>query len=305
MHDSENRPAGNTAHPHARERPAVNRPPMPVADASESQRLDHVWELTGQLRDDPDIDALLQMARRSVRPAPRAWHRGLAVAATLLLALGVLFFTVSSPSTPATLTLIAPVGEQLSTELPDASRVRLNSDTRLVATFSENSRTVTLLSGEATFEVERDGRPFEVHTHDGVTRVLGTVFNVQLTENGATRVSVLEGKVQVEGARQRRGAPVELAQGQAVNYDHQGVSSVNAADTDRILSWHSGRLRFQEWPLSRVIAEYNRYTPNKVRVEGGEDILFSGSFTLENKDELLTTLENVYGVRIHALPPPG
>lgn len=277
----------------------------PVSSISTDHRSEKAWELSGKLRHDPDIMALLQQAKRSRRHSPRRLRQtGLAVAATLMLAWGALFL-ISDPLAPTTtMALTVPVGEQRTAELPDSSQVVLNSGTRLVATFNKTTRIVTLLEGEATFEVARDGRAFEVHTHGGVTRVLGTVFNVHLTDNGITRVSVLEGKVQVEDAKRRHsGTQVELAPGQAVNYGHRGLSPVEVADNDRILSWHSGRLRFQEWPLSRVIAEYNRYTADKVRVEGGEDILFSGSFTLENKEELLSTLESVYGVRIKPLSP--
>ena len=299
-------PAGAPDSPTAAHLRPGSSPPRLVAPDGQHQHFDEIWELSGKLRHDPDIAALLQQAKRSRRRRHNLWQTGLAVAATVLLAWGALFLIPDPLAPPTTMALTAPVGEQRTAELPDSSRVVLNSGTRLVATFTESTRVVTLLEGEATFEVERDGRAFEVHTHGGVTRVLGTVFNVHLADNGTTRVSVLEGKVQVERARRRHGGePVELAPGQAVDYDDQGLASVEPADTDRILSWHSGRLRFQEWPLTRVIEEYNRYTPDKVRVEGGEDILFSGSFTLENKEELISTLENVYGVRIQPLSPPS
>lgn len=275
----------------------------PVDSPSEDAHpcFDVAWELSGQLRDDPDIARLLAEARRPVRRDRRVWQAGLGVAASLLLAWGALWW---NPPSPDTLALAVPVGEQRAEQLPDASRVVLNSGSRLVANFSESTRVVTLLAGEATFEVKRDGRPFEVHTPEGTTRVLGTRFNVRLADNGSAQVSVLEGRVEVASTRAPGGRhPVELTGGQAVSYDHRGLSAIEVADTDRILSWHGGRISFQEWPLTRVIEEYNRYTTNKVRVEGGDGILFSGSFTLENREELISTLESVYDVRIHPLPP--
>lgn len=271
--------------------------------AGRTRRQIDAWELAGELRDDPDITRLLQEARQPVGRSRRVWHTSLAVAATLLLSLSVLLWYPGIEHHPDTMALIAPIGSQHIEQLPDASRVILNSGSRLVATFNKSSRIVTLLEGEATFEVERDGRTFEVHTPEGITRVLGTVFNVRVADNGTVQVSVLEGKVQVASAKPQRGrGQVELTPGQAIDYDHRGLSSIKQADADRILSWHSGRIRFQEWPLSRVIEEYNRYTSQKVRVVGGEDILLSGSFTLENKEELLSTLENVYHVRIQPVP---
>lgn len=270
----------------------------------EQQRFDEILSLSGELRDDPDIAELLRAAKQPHRASSRVWPAGLAVAAIIVLAWGISFLNLGGSTPVTTLVLTAAVGTQHTAELPDSSRVILNSGARLVATFTESTRTVTLLEGEATFDVNRDGREFEVRTQEGIIRVLGTVFNVQLARNGTAQVSVLEGRVRVESNKKHHHEPpIELTPGQAVDYDRRGLSTVRPADIDRIYSWHSGRVRFQEWSVTEVIDEYNRYTLNKLKVEGGEDILLSGSFTLENKEELISTLEKVYAVRIYPAPP--
>ena len=84
-----------------------------------------------------------------------------------------------------------------SFQLDDGSTVRLGPDSALRLAFSAGERRVTLLSGEALFDVKPDAqRPFRVVTRDATTTVLGTRFNVA-TLAGSTSVAVAHGHVRV------------------------------------------------------------------------------------------------------------
>ncbi len=78
--------------------------------------------------------------------------------------------------------LSVPRGGEYMLVLSDGTKVWMNADSRLKfpVQFTEKTREVYLLCGEAYFEVTRDeSNPFRVHTSRGVVTVLGTEFNVR------------------------------------------------------------------------------------------------------------------------------
>ena len=80
--------------------------------------------------------------------------------------------------------------------LADGSMIELNAKSSLRVNFSESARTVWLYEGEAIFSVNKDDRPFIVHTPRSNVAALGTEFAIELGDNSA-EVSVLEGTVAV------------------------------------------------------------------------------------------------------------
>jgi len=89
------------------------------------------------------------------------------------------------------------IGERLQTMLADGSVVWLNTDTELQVAFSASRRSVHLARGEAYFDVAKDpSRPFVVSVGDRTITAVGTAFNVY-RRGDETRVTVLEGKVEV------------------------------------------------------------------------------------------------------------
>jgi transmembrane sensor len=77
----------------------------------------------------------------------------------------------------------------------------LNAHSVVRATFTQHTRDLRLLEGEALFQVAHDGeRPFRVRTLDATVRAVGTRFNVDARQT-RTVVSVLEGKVEVQAER--------------------------------------------------------------------------------------------------------
>ena len=81
--------------------------------------------------------------------------------------------------------------------LNDGSVVTLNTSSAIEVSLVKSHRTVTLLSGEALFQVAHDTlRPFEVKTGDTTIRAVGTQFDVDSRTAGTT-VTVVEGKVAV------------------------------------------------------------------------------------------------------------
>lgn len=273
----------------------------------EQGKLMNLWDTARLLKDDPDIQdeiastRVTQLAGWRSRRQPLL-QTGLGLAAAVVLAWGALFYSQHSGVDPATYHYRTAVGQQQTVTLPDDSRITLNTGTELRIEYSDTLRRAELMAGEATFDVTSNtAQPFEVHASGGVTRVLGTLFNVERRDNGTTRVSVMEGKVQVHSPDSA--TTVQLVPGQAVEYDLKGLGTITAADQDRITAWHKGRIEFHNWPLADILREYNRYSAEKMYVDPGvKDIYFSGSFTLENKDELIKAIENAFNIQIHTAP---
>lgn len=96
---------------------------------------------------------------------------------------------------------VAEAGKMKLIELADGSKIWLNSSSKLSYPdrFSANLREVTLLEGEAFFEIAHENkRPFIVHSKGVNTQVLGTSFNINAYKySNNIEVTVNTGKVAV------------------------------------------------------------------------------------------------------------
>jgi transmembrane sensor len=159
--------------------------------------------------------------------------------------------------------------EQVRVVLPDGSSVRLNSGSNLQypKRFSGDVRRVTL-TGEAFFEVKHDGKTFEVVTDNAVTTVLGTRFDVR-ARDGQTRVIVEDGRVRFGRLGSEGGVVLTKGEMSSISPD-AGPSAPSPVNTDRLLSWLSGRLVFEKTPLSEIIGELERKFGVSITVADGE-----------------------------------
>ncbi len=159
------------------------------------------------------------------------------------------------------------IGERRVIPLEDGSQVELGADSALDVAFAGDRRRVRLIAGEAFFTVARDARrPFVVEARQGRIEVLGTAFDVKLSED-AVSVTVTHNAVAVSASG---GKPVRLEQEQAVSYDGGGVSTVRAADLDAIEAWRHDQLVFHDAPLANVLAELARYRRGRVQLLGND-----------------------------------
>ncbi len=176
---------------------------------------------TGKIRwPDTSVEALIEAARASSRPAPlaqavappvqiggtravgaprrtRARWAAVAAAAVVAAALGAWLWRSGGAQIYRT-----GAGEQRSILLADGSRVTLNCASAVEVDLRRHRRVLHLLRGEALFQVSHDpARPFDVHADGGVIRAIGTEFNVDLRPHYAA-VTVLQGRVAVMSDQQ-------------------------------------------------------------------------------------------------------
>lgn len=245
---------------------------------------------------------------------------GAATAASVMLMLAFLVFLPQKP-TPTTpmgpYQLSTHTGQTTQHQLPDGSRLWLNTDTQVQIDFTPQARRLTVLKGEAHFEVRKNpNRPFEVISGDHLVRAIGTAFSVRQMSQ-AVKVAVLEGKVELSALQE---APTLQPEPSFAAEQHLGFliggESVLMAETlndagidveqhregelERNLAWRDGLLVFAGEPLQTVIKEFERYTTLKIVIADQliGDIPIGGQFHIGATDGLFDVLERGFGLKV-------
>ncbi len=257
--------------------------------------------MAASLRADPALRAALPMPvlrpRRPVRPASRRWP--MALAASLVLALGVLGWMRLQPGPVTTAEYATAVGETRQVVLEDGTRMTLDTGTVVATAFGRDAREVELVQGRVRFEVGEDpARPFRVLAAASTIRDIGTMF--QVTRRGDdVDVGLVEGEVDV--SRKDGAASVRLAPGERVRVDAQGrFSSVQALDLPMAEGWPRGELVFRDRRLEDLVLEMNRYSAKPLRL--GDPSLaglsVSGVFRANAQGELVAALQEGWGLGV-------
>jgi transmembrane sensor len=203
-----------------------------------------------------------RQAARFGREAP--WLASAAAAAAVVIVLNLWPGSTAEP--PGVLYSTAK-GERRVLRLSDGTRVDLNAATRISVQLGRKARQVTLVEGEAAFNVAHDqGRPFTVATKGGLVRDIGTEFDVR-QRGGALSVTVSRGVVQLEPAGELAGKPVRLTAGQRLERTGGMTAQVRTIAPDDDFSWRRGELVLRNQSLGAVVEELNFYFPRPIRIE--------------------------------------
>jgi len=139
--------------------------------------------------------------------------------------------------------------------LPDGSIVTLNYGSRLTYLSQANDmHRYMLLEGEAFFDVVRDTlRPFVIKAGMGGVRVLGTSFNVKVTNTTDVTVDVKTGLVELfYPATNTDTLRLELKAGERGILSHQNNTLSNQQTSASSLFWLDRTLIFKNKPLHQV-----------------------------------------------------
>lgn len=255
-----------------------------------------------------DVGHISQNMPARPRPAARpqrsfAWAGPMAAAflAAACLATVGLFASKAlvGADHPVVETQIAEIREVV---LPDGSRVTLGARSRITTHFTENLRLVSLVEGEAFFDVAPNkARPFYVQAGDRLVRVVGTRFDVKQSAD-EVQVSVAEGKVEVMKGRDaqltERNRPV-LAKS-VLKAGDQVAAQIGREDLewsaiapDKAAPWRSGWLSYEDASLAEIISDANRYSLQQIQLASDDlgDIRVTASFGSENVSQFIEGLE--------------
>ena len=269
------------------------------ANAAAFAAVEATWIEAGGLIHDPDIRAATEEAlrthpsrRTSAEAATRSrWLLGLATAGAIVVIGGVLVFQ------PAP-TYETQVGQQRLITLQDGSRVRLNTNSKLVVRYRRDERRVVLARGEAFFEAAHNAdRPFVVEADGTRVRAIGTKFDVR-RDADLVRVTLLEGRVQVAKLDQPPSAT--LTPNQQLTVTPKGMSPIRSTDAAEASGWTSGRLIFHQTPLEDAVAEVNRYSSDKLVLEVPVALArtpVSGAFNTGDTQGFVSAVEGGYDLQ--------
>jgi transmembrane sensor len=264
---------------------------------------EHAWDQWKRLQSSDrmrEMTAVVMAAtapqRRNV-PAGRHWGPLLAaaciVAAVAVGGIGLLPRLLSTPP----VTYSTALGEQRTEQLPDGTRVTLNTETALQVRYGHGRREVVLQHGEAMFDVVHDtSHPFVVTAGDGSVTDLGTRFAIR-DDSGTAIVTLLQGRVEIAARDVRK----QLTPGEQARYGARipGIS-VRRVDPTAVTAWLRGRLDFNGMPLAQAIADANRYSAVKLRLGDPKlaDMPVGGSFRAGDNAAIAAALSAVFPVRV-------
>lgn len=197
---------------------------------------------------------------------------------------------------------VAPRGQVRVVDLPDGSVMTLAGNSAATLAFAGDQRRVSLLRGEAFFQVRPDpARPFVVVAGDAWARVVGTGFDVW---RGPDRVVVTvdHGTVDV-GAD--GGGSQRLTAGQAVDVVDGRPGAVVAANPVQVAAWRDGRMVFFRQPVAAVAAALRAQSVGTIVIAnpGLAGRRISGSFPADDVAGTLAAIGDTLGARVVRLGP--
>lgn len=182
--------------------------------------------------------------------------------------------------------------------LSDGSVVELNLHSELRYLNYKDQRQVTLIKGEAFFQVEHDSsHPFIVRAGAGQTRVTGTQFNVWKYQD-QVKVTLVEGSVLVSSNGIDGG--FRLGPGMQASY-HAGDFEPALAQSDdggNNLAWRNGKLVLDNLSLAQALPVINRYLDHPLQLADDDTgtIRVSGVYSTGEVSRLVDSLPKVLPV---------
>lgn len=238
---------------------------------------------------------------RSRSPSRRWTMAAMAAAAAILLAVGLHQYPALMIRWQADYAT-AP-GDIRRIALPDGSSMTLNTASAVALDFADGRRRVTLLQGEAFFEVRRDpDHPFRVTAQFSAAEVKGTAFAVR-TDDDEDRVLLTRGAVEVSRLSDPRDSRL-LAPGQMVEATASMLSDAVAADPSRRLAWLDGRIVISDQPLGEALGELRRYFDGVIFLANSQAAAtpVNGSFHTVDPEAAIRTLAASAGASTTRLP---
>lgn len=209
------------------------------------------------------------------------------------------------------------IGEQATYALPDGSKIKLNTNSFVKVDYSDRHRSLTLLNGEANFNVAQNvDRPFTVNVGEQAFTALGTVFNIYKENNEDMKVIVSQGQVLLSTSAAILAAlnydyksPLPLSElpGVIVNEGQEADITNNIVSQSRQLTdeelqqktaWQQGILIFDGDRLVDALKEISRYNNTHFEIASPQlaDVKISGYFKAGDINGLLLALKDSFNI---------
>lgn len=270
------------------------------------------------LKDEVDVDrewerlfSSIEKKTISKMKTRRLFLQYMKYAAAVVLGIGVSLSTLyltnqENLSTVGNYKLVTSKGEKSYLQLPDGTRVWLNSCTTLeyAENYGHSNRSI-YLDGEAYFEVAKNkDLPFVVKANGIDVKAIGTAFNVSAyMEDSQLTTTLFNGKVAVQPTLTKQ--EVLLEPNQVAVYD-KSRNKIEVVPYDKKLfaQWRGGFLSFKMMCLQDItkLLERNYNVVFRYENQGIKKLRFSGSFrNNEDLSEILNVIKTNTGIRYQIL----
>jgi len=195
------------------------------------------------------------------------------------------------------------IGEHKTFALADGSLVMLNTGSAIATDFKAGRRHVTILEGEAFFDVKDDpAHPFIVTGRFSNVTVRGTAFDVRSA--GEEDVVVLErGSLDVNGTSPSMDY-ARLRPDQMIVANASGLLPLQNADIAQVLAWRDGRVIFHDRPFLKALGDLKRYYPGTVINMAAplSSPMVSGNYRINDPEAAIRTLATSAGLSVTGFP---
>src|SRR5581483_10105414 len=186
--------------------------------------------------------------------------------------------------------------------LADRSQIALDSRSEVRVQYSAHARELTLVRGQARFDVAHDiERPFSVTANGHEVIATGTSFNVDLF-GPSVLVTLIEGRVvvstapsQVDLTKVDTPIPrITLDVGEQVVFSPKAPPSVARVNLGQATAWENGEVMSDNDTLATIVARMNRYAQHALVIgdpqTGG--LRISGVFHTDDVEGFVNTIES-------------
>jgi transmembrane sensor len=202
------------------------------------------------------------------------------------------------------------VGEIRNFALPDGSRLALDTNSLVLASYNSRERGLRLMNGRARFYVTHETRPFLVRADTTVVKAHGTIFDIALLSTRRVAIHLVQGTIDVQSqpdsslqsARAAPDLPTVVTQMAA------GERLVVAPDRDTPQpglptgdeNWPQGVEAFNDVPLSRLLDAANRYARKPISVATAEigALRVSGTFHLRETPQIAEKIADLLALAV-------
>jgi transmembrane sensor len=223
------------------------------------------------------------------------WKRYAAVLLLLAAVSVPVYYAISSYSTKGRAAKVPEIerhtqsGQFLTLQLPDGSKIRLNSNSSVKLPEYFVDERVVRLSGEAFFEVARNPRmPFKVITENFTVEVTGTSFNINSYKDQPSKISVESGTVNVN-INEHENSLMSLSKHQAAAFDAAKNQLVHATFNADEFLWKDGILTFRDDDIRAIAMKLEHWYGVTIKVSDAEKITgeFNGTYEKEGLENIL------------------
>lgn len=239
---------------------------------------------------------------RSARAVDVAWlaSKTFRIAASLLLVTATAIFIVLNFSKDEKNLAAATQREILPLTLSDSTRVTLFrfSSIEYPQHFNRKTREVEFAKGEAFFQVARNAeKPFVIHTPIADIRVVGTEFNVKVS-NGQTEVAVKEGKVLVYSSNDS----IFLTAGTSTVFrQNEKAKETKEPIDNNVWGYATRNLTYKDTPLVSVINDLQRAYPCTISIANKEigNCKLTATFENDSVDKIINLIAETLSLGVN------